>query len=140
MLARKDLAAYINNVQSDQVAIGFGDVLSNKGAVSISFCLGKLRLCFINCHLAPHDEGVARRNQQWNKINDRFVLKTKPTASYGRSEGAFEPNYGMLESSSFDKEQKVAMIDCKEELPPIKKTTQEEKDQAKVAGKKAITP
>ena len=63
IIARKELASYIHNVQSDQVAVGLGDMLSNKGAVQISFNLGKLRLCFINCHLAAHDEGLQRRNQ-----------------------------------------------------------------------------
>jgi len=63
VLVRKSLVPYISDIQSDQIAVGFGDMLSNKGAVLISFRFGKHRLLFINSHLAPHDEGLQRRNQ-----------------------------------------------------------------------------
>jgi hypothetical protein len=49
-------------------------VVSNKGAVCISFKLGSVRMVVINCHLEAHNEGLERRNVQWNKINDSFVL------------------------------------------------------------------
>ena len=50
-------------------------MLSNKGAVCISFKLGKTRLIFINNHLQAHDEGLERRNEQWNQVHRKFVLK-----------------------------------------------------------------
>jgi hypothetical protein len=40
VVCKKRLAAYISNVQNDTLAIGVADMLSNKGAVSISFNLG----------------------------------------------------------------------------------------------------
>ena len=55
VICRKYLAPFINDISNDELAIGMGDVLTNKGAVSISFKLGKLRLLFINCHLEASD-------------------------------------------------------------------------------------
>ena len=56
------------------MALGFGNVVSNKGAVGISFKLGSIRMVVINCHLEAHNEGLERRNVQWNKINEKLVL------------------------------------------------------------------
>ena len=44
------------------MALGLGNILSNKGAVMISFKLGTRKMLFINCHLEAHDEGLEKRN------------------------------------------------------------------------------
>ena len=49
-------------------------MIANKGGISISFNLGKLRMLFINCHLSAHDEGLEHRNVQWNTLNQAYVL------------------------------------------------------------------
>ena len=75
VLIKKALIPYLSDIDNDQLACGTGDMLSNKGAVSISFKLGDTRLLFINSHLQAHDDGLERRNEQWNKIHRKFVLK-----------------------------------------------------------------
>ena len=44
------------------MAMGLGNVLSNKGAVMVGFKFGISRMLFINCHLEAHDDGLERRN------------------------------------------------------------------------------
>ena len=49
-------------------------MIGNKGGIGISFKLGKTNLLFISCHLAAGQEGVERRNQDFNKIFRHLVL------------------------------------------------------------------
>jgi hypothetical protein len=44
------------------MALGIGNILSNKGAVMIGFKIGIKSMLFINCHLEAHDEGLEKRN------------------------------------------------------------------------------
>jgi hypothetical protein len=74
VLIRKRLAPFLSEVKNQEMALGFGNVVSNKGAVGISFKLGSIRMVVINCHLEAHNEGLERRNVQWNKINEKLVL------------------------------------------------------------------
>jgi hypothetical protein len=74
VIVRQRLAPFLSDVNNKELALGFGNVVSNKGAVCISFKIGNTRFLAINCHLEAHNEGLERRNVQWNKINDRFVL------------------------------------------------------------------
>lgn len=60
---RKSLVPFLSDLKNDTLALGAGDFLVNKGAVSISFKLGKVRMNFINCHLAAHNERLFRRNE-----------------------------------------------------------------------------
>ena len=69
VLIRKRLAPFLSEVKNQEIALGFGNVVSNKGAVGISFKLGSIIMVVINCHLEAHNEGLERRNVQWNKIN-----------------------------------------------------------------------
>lgn len=75
VVCKKSLASYLTDIENGERAIGVGAMLANKGAVSISFKLGATRLLFISCHLAPHDDSLVRRNEQWEELNQRFVHK-----------------------------------------------------------------
>lgn len=75
VIVRKRLAPFLSDIRNQELALGFGNVVSNKGAVCISFKLGNTRILAINCHLEAHNEGLERRNVQWNKVNERFVLE-----------------------------------------------------------------
>jgi hypothetical protein len=68
VICRKKLAPYISEVRNDTLALGIGDMMTNKGAVNISFKLGDQRLLFINNHLEAHDENLLKRNDQWQEI------------------------------------------------------------------------
>ena len=74
IMIRKTLVPYLSDIKYDELACGTGDMLSNKNGVCISFRLGSIRMLFINCHLQAHDEGLERRNEQWNKLHRKFVL------------------------------------------------------------------
>lgn len=65
IICRTKYVPYISNISNESLALGIGDMLTNKGAVCISFKLGKSRLLFINCHLEAHEKNLMRRNEQW---------------------------------------------------------------------------
>jgi hypothetical protein len=75
IVCKKKYTPYISDIKNESLAVGTGDMLSNKGAVSISFKLGKTRLLFINCHLQAFDGQLSKRNLQWLEINRKFVLR-----------------------------------------------------------------
>lgn len=77
VIIRKRLAPFLTDIKNQEMALGFGNMMSNKGAVCISFKLGGTRMLIINCHLEAHNEGLERRNVQWNKVNDKFVLQVQ---------------------------------------------------------------
>jgi hypothetical protein len=62
IIVKKELVQYLSDIKSESMALGLGNVLTNKGAVMISFKLGTSKLLFINCHLEAHDEGLEKRN------------------------------------------------------------------------------
>lgn len=60
-------------------AVGTGPMgFGNKGAVSIRFELGGTSFCFINAHLAAHQESVAKRNEDFHEIVDRTMFWKVP--------------------------------------------------------------
>lgn len=62
VVCRKSLLKHINNIQSDTLTLGLADKVPNKGAVCISFNVGRVRQCFINCHLHAFQNQVERRD------------------------------------------------------------------------------
>ena len=62
VICRKKLAPYLSEINNDTLAYGIGDMIANKGAVCISFKLGKIKMLFINCHLEAHDKNLMKRN------------------------------------------------------------------------------
>ena len=85
VVIRKKLAPFLSNVKNDELPLGFNGMMPNKGGISISFNLGKLRLMFINCHLEAHDEGLEGRNEQWNIINQTYVLDQNGDSASNKS-------------------------------------------------------
>ena len=74
VIIRKRFAPYLSEIKNSEMALGYQGMLANKGSICISFKLGKIRMLFINCHLEAHNEGLKKRTQQWNQINNQFVL------------------------------------------------------------------
>jgi len=52
----------IHNIESSTEATGIARVMGNKGGVVISFSYYDLSLCFVNTHLAAHQDKTERRN------------------------------------------------------------------------------
>jgi hypothetical protein len=63
IIIRKRLAPFLSDIKNTDLALGFGNVVGNKGAVCISFKLGDTRVLAINCHLEAHNEGLEKRNE-----------------------------------------------------------------------------
>ena len=70
----------ISNIDTSKEATGIAGVYGNKGGVAISFNWLSQRLCFINSHLAAHQEKVAERNRDFRSILDGLSLPETLTA------------------------------------------------------------
>ena len=79
IIIRKELAPYLSNINNDELALGHGDVLANKGSVCVGLSLGRLRLLFINSHFEAHEysKHLDRRNDQFYQTNQKFVIQGK---------------------------------------------------------------
>ena len=78
VFVRSGLAKAVSGVAAQTVATGIGNMLGNKGGVCISLTLHHTQLCFINCHLAAHQENTALRN-----ANARSIFKSLKVAGSG---------------------------------------------------------
>lgn len=65
---RADVAPAVHHWQKSTEATGIGHVLSNKGGVGIACKVWDTSLCFMNSHLAAHDDMYARRNDDFAEI------------------------------------------------------------------------
>jgi hypothetical protein len=52
VFVKLSLTPLLSDIKSDHIATGISNVLGNKGAVGISFKLGKTHILCISCHLA----------------------------------------------------------------------------------------
>lgn len=48
--------------------------MGNKGAVAVGFMIGSKSFMFVNSHLAAHQEKVAERNANFNRINNEIKM------------------------------------------------------------------
>lgn len=78
VFVRRELLPMVTNIKRDAVSCGFGKVLGNKGGVGVSFNYAGARLCFLNAHLAAHNEKVKQRNADYHRIvKTMFAPKIK---------------------------------------------------------------
>ncbi|CAA6654072.1 unnamed protein product [Spirodela intermedia] len=66
--ARKNLRAYIGDIDAAAVPCGFGRAIGNKGAVGLRIRIYDRIMCFVNCHFAAHLEAVNRRNADFDHV------------------------------------------------------------------------
>lgn len=59
---KNDLVPLIENIESKEKAMGFGNFLGNKGGLVISFKLMGFNFVFVNCHLAPKVDKTLERH------------------------------------------------------------------------------
>lgn len=65
---RADIAPAVHHWQKSTEATGIGHVLSNKGGVGIACRVWDTSVCFLNSHLAAHDDQYQRRNDDFAEI------------------------------------------------------------------------
>ncbi|BFZ24676.1 hypothetical protein BsWGS_27714 [Bradybaena similaris] len=66
---------HISYIDSDSVPTGIMGILGNKGGVSVRFTLYSTSLCFVNSHLAAHQDEFERRNSDYRDIMGRTRFK-----------------------------------------------------------------
>eukprot|EP00002_Diphylleia_rotans_P000038 TRINITY_DN10019_c0_g1_i1.p1 TRINITY_DN10019_c0_g1~~TRINITY_DN10019_c0_g1_i1.p1 ORF type:complete len:592 (+),score=101.75 TRINITY_DN10019_c0_g1_i1:86-1861(+) len=69
---RKELVPHLSSVQVDLAAVGIMGLMGNKGGIAIRFKLFESTLCFLNSHLAAHQENFQRRNEDFHEISRRI--------------------------------------------------------------------
>lgn len=76
---RQELAAHVSEVQVGQVGVGVSE-MGNKGAVGVRLFYqaqdGRppIPITFVSCHLAPMEDAVLRRNEDYKNIVRRLVF------------------------------------------------------------------
>ena len=78
VFVRAGLVKAVSGVAAQTVATGIGNMLGNKGGVCISLTLHHTQLCFVNCHLAAHQENTPLRN-----ANCRSIFKSLKVSGSG---------------------------------------------------------
>lgn len=71
VLVQEKHLAYVRNVAVDTVGTGIMNKMGNKGAVSVRLDLHSTSICFVNAHLAAHQEELERRNEDHDCIFQR---------------------------------------------------------------------
>ena len=68
IFAHRALRVAVTDCQRATVACGFAGVLTNKGAVLASLCIGNTSILFVNAHLSAYQHQVAARNAGYHHI------------------------------------------------------------------------
>ena len=74
VLCREELREFVTAVETVTEAMGVGGVGSNKGATALAMHVCSHSLCFVNCHLAAHDEYVNKRNANLSEMERDIKL------------------------------------------------------------------
>lgn len=72
LFAWKPVVPRITAIFTGEVATGVANVVKNKGATAISVQLQSTSILFLNCHLAPDQDQVDRRNADWHRIDSEL--------------------------------------------------------------------
>eukprot|EP00850_Spirogloea_muscicola_P011526 SM000072S21160 [mRNA] locus=s72:58403:64831:- [translate_table: standard] len=71
---KRRLLPSVGQVEVGAVACGFGRALGNKGSVGVRMLIDRRVLCFVNSHLAAHQEAVDKRNQDFRHSYHNLVF------------------------------------------------------------------
>lgn len=71
---RVEVLVEVRKVAMATVATGIMNVCGNKGGVGIRFSLHNQSFCFVNSHLAAHDQEFDRRNQDYKAIEEQMMF------------------------------------------------------------------
>jgi hypothetical protein len=73
--AHRAILNFISNVQSHAVATGIYNTLGNKGGIGITLSIGKTSFCFVNAHLAAHQDQIDRRTVEFATISNQVAAR-----------------------------------------------------------------
>eukprot|EP01129_Flabellula_baltica_P009146 TRINITY_DN3689_c0_g1_i1.p1 TRINITY_DN3689_c0_g1~~TRINITY_DN3689_c0_g1_i1.p1 ORF type:complete len:607 (-),score=121.31 TRINITY_DN3689_c0_g1_i1:64-1884(-) len=74
VFVRVELFDKISAVDRSEEPTGIGNIMGNKGGVCVSFKFNETTFCFVNSHLAAHQEKVKARNEDVKEIIDSITL------------------------------------------------------------------
>eukprot|EP01130_Rhizamoeba_saxonica_P007732 TRINITY_DN3137_c0_g1_i2.p1 TRINITY_DN3137_c0_g1~~TRINITY_DN3137_c0_g1_i2.p1 ORF type:complete len:560 (-),score=107.69 TRINITY_DN3137_c0_g1_i2:520-2013(-) len=77
VFTKVNLMNYISNVDKSIEPTGIGSVMGNKGGVGVTLNFLETSLCFINSHLAAHQENINDRNEDVKEVIDNLHLNKK---------------------------------------------------------------
>jgi hypothetical protein len=72
LFARNDILDEVRDVDTNKEATGVGRVMGNKGGVTVNFKIRHTTLCFVNAHLAAHQDKVEHRNLDVAEITNEM--------------------------------------------------------------------
>jgi len=81
ILAASPIVSFISSIEDARCATGVAGVGTNKGAVAVSLLVCNTSVCFVNAHLAAHQEKVKERNAQFCEIQRECKLGRKTVTS-----------------------------------------------------------
>ena len=82
------MADVISNVKSVAVPTGIRNILGNKGGIGVSLNIGSSSFCFINSHLAAHQNATKRRVMDFCRISREIAKKI---GNFPLDEGSINP-------------------------------------------------
>ncbi|BFU21248.1 inositol polyphosphate 5-phosphatase, putative [Entamoeba histolytica HM-1:IMSS-B] len=74
MFAKPEIVPLMKNIETSWHAVGKMG-LANKGGVAIRFDMNETRFCFVNSHLAAHQQFLDKRNGHWKMIWEELKFK-----------------------------------------------------------------
>eukprot|EP00927_Polykrikos_kofoidii_P015506 TRINITY_DN16902_c0_g2_i1.p1 TRINITY_DN16902_c0_g2~~TRINITY_DN16902_c0_g2_i1.p1 ORF type:complete len:534 (+),score=73.54 TRINITY_DN16902_c0_g2_i1:179-1780(+) len=79
-LASEAATNYLHTIESSLEETGIAHIGANKGAVAVSLYVGDISVCFVNSHLAAHQDKVQRRNSDFSEIIEgvRLGIQNRP--------------------------------------------------------------
>ena len=81
VFVRRRDAHWIGNEKTMTEATGFANMMGNKGATVVAFHFKDTSFCFVNTHLAAHQDQTARRNADANRIAANIVFDGREAVS-----------------------------------------------------------
>ena len=68
LFARNDVFGAVNRVEKGSQATGVAGVATNKGGVAIGIRVWDTEICFVNAHMAAHQDRTKARNGNYRDI------------------------------------------------------------------------
>ncbi len=87
---RKNLGVHVTDVIDEKCGVGIMGVGANKGALATRFMINDFSLCFVNSHLAAHQQNVKGRNDDYHTICQRVQFKIRNNDSENRTIGILD--------------------------------------------------
>lgn len=82
VFAKEDVASDVSWIQTAGVGVGYNE-MGNKGAVGVRIGYGSgedvTQMTFVSAHLAPMEDQLERRNEDFRNIAERLVFKSDKT-------------------------------------------------------------